>query len=239
MTQSGSGRTVKQEQEEISQIHVQRINLISVFVQIVNSSLICPQIKKNSTSKHISEIRCSVRAVMSLGCDASSETEASPPSFSFMRHSTRGTLRRNFSSDKIDPKTYCIVPSVLLARLEIRSLFLSGGAECRVDLTLRSRESIHFGFFSDRLCEKNRFMIRELIYVSIHVSFLQYNETWHFMYHYTRFTLFKNRISTSADMVWRIRMDWVKLSFSMADGNNLPTQIHHTSLYYFEVWSYS
>ena len=38
--------------------------------------------------------------------------------------------------------------------------------------TLKNRESIHFGYFCDRLREKNRFMIHEPIHVSIHVSFL-------------------------------------------------------------------
>ena len=44
--------------------------------------------------------------------------------------------------------------------------------------TLKNRESIHFGYFCDRLREKNQFMIHE----PIHVSFLLCNETWHFMY---------------------------------------------------------
>ena len=58
-------------------------------------------------------------------------------------------------------------------------------------LTLKNRESIHLGYFLDRLREKNRFMIHE----PIHVSLLLYNETWHLMYRDTRFAVFKNRFS--------------------------------------------
>ena len=59
-------------------------------------------------------------------------------------------------------------------------------------LTLKNRESIHLGYFQDRLREKNQFMIHESIHVSIHVSFLLYNETWHFTYRDTRFAVFQN-----------------------------------------------
>ena len=41
-------------------------------------------------------------------------------------------------------------------------------------LTLKNRESIHFVYFLDRLSEKNRFIIHELIHVLIHVSLLYY-----------------------------------------------------------------
>ena len=49
-TQAGPGRTVKQEQEEISQNHVQRINLISVVSLIIFKSKaisLCYRLRKN------------------------------------------------------------------------------------------------------------------------------------------------------------------------------------------------
>ena len=60
-------------------------------------------------------------------------------------------------------------------------------------LTLKNRESIHFGYFCDMLREKNRFMIHE----PIHTPLLQYNGTWHFMYRHTRFAVFKNRLDSA------------------------------------------
>ena len=57
-------------------------------------------------------------------------------------------------------------------------------------LTLKNRESIHFGFFDNRLRWKESIhtMNRFIIYIG---------DTWKFMYRDTRYTVFKNRLSTS------------------------------------------
>ena len=72
--------------------------------------------------------------------------------------------------------------------------FISSSAESI--LTLKNRESIHFGHFHDRFYEKNQFMIHELIHISIHVSLLPWwNMAFHVLWYMIR--SFKNRISTN------------------------------------------
>ena len=60
-------------------------------------------------------------------------------------------------------------------------------------LTRMNRESIHFDFSSDRLRWK------ELIH-TINQFILNIGDTWNFMYHDTRYTVFKYRLSTSSYM---------------------------------------
>ena len=90
------------------------------------------------------------RALSLSVCAAAGEKLLSPRLFPLIAHQSISPNERERERDRIN--TIC--------------------TSAESNLTLKNRESIHFGHFHDRFYEKNQFMIHELIHISIHVSLL-------------------------------------------------------------------